>query len=87
MLFFITGTDNMSLIGITLGFFLEHPIVIVVLLLPCVFVFVLSRVFSGPEPGPNPFEENVAREAKPLVTDQAARDKVIKQGKYHFNLV
>ena len=72
----------MSVIGNIFGFFVEHPGLIIVAFLIYVFVFALSVLFSGPKPGPNPFKKNLAREPKPLVTDQAARDRVLKQGKH-----
>ena len=75
-------TSRMSVIGSILEFFAEHPLLSIAIFLLCVFLFAASNWFSGPKPGPNPFEENVAKDPKPLVTDQAARDKVLKQGKY-----
>ena len=77
----------MSVSGSMLEFIFEHPILIVVTLLLSVCVFVLPKLFRGPEPGPNPFEQNLAREPRPLVTDKDERAKVLKQGKEMLKII
>ncbi len=77
----------MSVSGSMLEFILEHPVLIAVTLLLCACVFVLPNLFRGPEPGPNPFEDNLAREPRPLVTDKDERAKVLKQGKQVLKII
>ena len=46
------------------------------------FIFALSLMLSGPPAAPNPFQLDCARPPAPLVTDQAERDKVLKNGEW-----
>ena len=62
----------------------DHPGVLVAAFSLYVFIYVVSVFFSGPKPGPNPLKKDTSRPPKPLVTDQAERDKVIKCGMYAY---
>ena len=68
------------------NFFYENPYILFAFVLLYVFVFGLSIIFSGPKPGPNPFNRDTTRPPKPLVTDHKERDKVLKQGNLFIDL-
>lgn len=55
---------------------------VAVVLLAALLLAVLLRVYVGFFGGssPNPFAQDVKRPLEPLVTDKAARKKVLKQG-------
>jgi all-trans-retinol 13,14-reductase len=59
---------------------MANPAVVGVGLLLYVFIFFLSLFFQVPKPGPNPFKRDCRKKPEELVTDQKARDKVLKQG-------
>ena len=63
----------------------HYALVAVIVLLSC-FIYVLSLLFSGPKPGKNPFSAGHVKPApERVVTDQKARNNVLKQSKYmHF---
>ena len=51
------------------------------------FTHVLSKLFSGPTPGPNPFSASHVRASKAtLEIDKDERKKVLKQSKHHFTI-
>jgi all-trans-retinol 13,14-reductase len=70
----------MSLLGTLFGQIVDNQSLFISVLLLAIFIFALSKFFSSSKPGPNPFQHDSVRPAKPLVTDQTARDKVLKQG-------
>lgn len=70
----------MALLSGIINYLVAHPGVVVTIFLLYVFIYVLSIFLSGPRPGRNPFRKDCARKPEPLQTDQAARDKRLKQG-------
>ena len=72
----------MAFIVSVIEYFVSNPSILVTLFLLYVFVFVLSMLLVRPPPGKNPFRFDARKPQKPLVTDQKARDAVIKQGLY-----
>lgn len=70
----------MSLVGFVFDHIVSNQGLFVSILLLVVFIFTLSKFFWSPKPGPNPFARDCARPSKSVVIDQAARDKVLRQG-------
>ncbi|KAL3857332.1 hypothetical protein ACJMK2_012010 [Sinanodonta woodiana] len=66
-------------LGKVFEYLLSSPSLLITLFLLYVFVYCLSLMFSGPKPGPNPFSAQWVKPPKDLVTDHAARNKVLKQ--------
>ena len=59
----------------------HYALVAVIVLISC-FIYVLSLLFSGPKPGKNPFSAGHVKPApERVVTDQKARNNVLKQSK------
>jgi len=82
--------STISEMGIDVGmlnffeYFVQNPSILIGLFLLYCFIFGLSVLFSGPKPGKNPFDINHVRPVGPLVTDQTARDKILKQSMYNL---
>jgi all-trans-retinol 13,14-reductase len=70
----------MSLLGSLFELIASNQSIFASLVLLALFIFALSKFFWSPKPGPNPFQHDSVRPAKPSVIDQTARDKVLKQG-------
>ncbi|XP_070565714.1 all-trans-retinol 13,14-reductase-like [Ptychodera flava] len=70
----------MAVSATVLGFIANNPSFIVAVVVLVLFIYALSTFMSAPKPGKNPFEVDTTRPPEPLVTDNAARDKVLKQG-------
>lgn len=70
----------MSLLGFVFDQIVNNQGIFVSILLLVVFIFVLSKFFWSPKPGPNPFARDCVRPPKSVVIDQTARDKVLRQG-------
>jgi len=70
----------MAQIGI-ISYVLSNPYIIVGIFLLYCLGYALSILFSGPKPGRNPFSTVHVKPPKPLVTDHALRNKVLKQSK------
>jgi len=66
--------------GTAVEWLLAHPWIVIGAFLVYVVFFILSVLFSKPKPGKNPFGFDAAKAPKPLVTDHAIRDRVLKQG-------
>ena len=61
-------------------FGVEHPYIVGSAALVGVVIVLVWRMV--PKSGPNPFRKDVSRASGPLITDKAARNKVLKQGKF-----
>ncbi len=71
----------MSILMHIVGFISEYPLLITI---PGAIIVLLAWLYNeviGFYPGPNPFNRSKIRPPKPLVTDKAKRDGVLKQGK------
>ena len=70
----------MAIVADVIEYLAANPGILVTVFLLYVFIYALSVLLSGPKPGPNPFRVDKSRAPQQLVTDQAQRDKVLKQG-------
>ncbi|KAL4223041.1 hypothetical protein ACF0H5_016518 [Mactra antiquata] len=61
------------------NYLVENPWILALLFLLYCFIYALSIMFSGPKPGRNPFSTKHVRPAKPVITDQSLRNKILKQ--------
>ena len=69
------------------SFFGDHYALVAVIVLLSCFIYVLSLLFSGPKPGKNPFSTGHVKPApERVVTDQKARNNVLKQSKYDIRM-
>ena len=66
--------------AIVQSFVAEHPRTVGVVASVGVVIILAWRM--RPRPGPNPFSKDSSRASRPLVTDKATRNKVLKQGKF-----
>ena len=73
----------LGIVDMVTNYVTNHPFVFVVAFVVYVGMYVWS---FQPKSGPNPFAKDAARTPEPLVTDTAARDKVLKQGLYQQNV-
>ena len=71
----------MMIVRNLVDYLMENPAIIGVFLCIYTIVVVLSIFLSTKRPGPNPFSHDRRRPPADLVTDQASRDRVLKQGK------
>ncbi|XP_076452780.1 all-trans-retinol 13,14-reductase-like [Babylonia areolata] len=60
-------------------YLIENPKWILVGLATYTCIYLVSRLFSGPRPGRNPFAVDHRRSKEPLVSDPQARDAILKQ--------
>ena len=60
---------------------LVYPYFAPALIIISIIVALYSILFPKGWPAQNPFRNDTTRPLQPLVTDQKARDKVLKQGK------
>ena len=65
--------------SIVQSFVVEHPRTVGVVVSVGVVILLAWRM--RPRSGPNPFRKDGSRASRPLVTDKATRNKVLKQGK------
>ncbi|ESO08037.1 hypothetical protein HELRODRAFT_110282 [Helobdella robusta] len=72
----------MSIILDIANYFVEHPILMVLMFLIYLILFGISVVLFGqaPKPNSNPFCFDATKRPEPLVISQAERNKVLKQG-------
>ncbi|XP_002732825.2 all-trans-retinol 13,14-reductase-like [Saccoglossus kowalevskii] len=62
----------------------SNPSLVVAVLLAVLFITVLAKFMSGPPVGKNPFAKATTSPPQPLVTDQAKRNNVLKQGIHYI---
>ncbi|XP_077979098.1 all-trans-retinol 13,14-reductase-like [Glandiceps talaboti] len=69
-----------AIVSKVFDFLTAYPSFVIAVILLVLIITVLAKFVNGSKPGKNPFYVDTIRPTQPLVTDQAARDRVIKQG-------